>query len=97
MKSDTLILYNKYLYNLFIYSNERVFLFVKNKDELDHELFFEYYDNVINKHFHLKHHWKYFKKRRSEIIKKFEIGKVDILISPYFCTDIKTLILTFIF
>ena len=97
MLSETLTLYNKYQYNLFIYSNERLFLFIKNREELDHENFEKYYFDVLSFHNAIKRHWKYYKSRRSQIIKKFEYEKIEILIRPYFCSDIKFLILSYIF
>ena len=48
-------------------------------------------------HYLIKGHWKTYKKRRSELIKKIEYNKIEILIRPYFCTDIKNLILTFLY
>ena len=44
------------------------------------------------RHDHLIQYVQY----RSELIKKFEYNKIEILIRPYFCTDIKNLIISFL-
>ena len=41
MLSETLTVYSKYSYNLFILSNERLIFFRKNGDELNYEQFLE--------------------------------------------------------
>ena len=97
MKPETLSLYNKHCYYLFLLSNERLFLFNRSNNQLNCDKFFYHYDDVIDKHLQLKKQWAYYKKRRAEIIKKFEYEKIEILIRPYFCSDIKHLILMFIF
>ena len=97
MKPETIDLYAKYRYFLFVLSNERLQLFYKCEQELDYEAFFEIYNYGIWKHWQVRPIWKNYKKRRAQIIKKFENGKYEILIRPYFCTDIKNLILSFIF
>jgi len=97
MKPETVEIYAKYRYFLFLLSNERLHLFYKNEHELDYEAFFDLYNYGVWKHWDIKPLWKNYKKRRAQIIKKFEYEKHEILIRPYFCTDIKNLILSFIF
>ena len=97
MKPETLSLYNKYRVFLHVLSDERLQLFQKSENSLDYEAFFEYYNDVINWHWKIKPVYKNYKNRRSQIIKKFEYKKYEILLRPIFCTDIKNLILSFIF
>ena len=61
MLSETLTVYSKYSYNLFILSNERLIFFRKNGDELNYEQFFSYYEWIIYKHSQLKHIYRNFK------------------------------------
>ena len=55
MLPETLTVYSKYTYNLYLLSNERLIFFRKNGDELDYEQFFDYYEWIIYKHSQLKH------------------------------------------
>ena len=48
MKSDTITLYNKHCYYLFILSNERLFLFNTLNNELNCNKKFYYYDDTNN-------------------------------------------------
>ena len=97
MKPDTIELYVKYKYFMHLLDNNRHELFYINEDSLDYQKFFENYNMIISYHWLIKPPWRNFKKRRSEIIKHFEYGKYDIIITKYFCNDVKNLILTFIF
>ncbi len=54
MLPETMDLYSKYRYFLYLLSNERLMLFHKNKHELDYESFFDQYNWVIYKHWVLK-------------------------------------------
>ena len=97
MKPETLEIYSKYNSFSWILSNDGYTLFRDDKNILDHEAFFEMVQYINYMHYLIKGHWKNYKKRRSELIKKFEYKKTEIIITPYFCTDIKNLILTFLY
>ena len=96
MKPETVEIYAKYRYFLFILSNERLHLFYKNEHELDYEAFFDLYNYGIYMHWSLKPHLKQYRKRRAQIIKKFEYGKFQILLRPHFCCDIRKIILQYL-
>ena len=96
MLSETLTVYSKYSYNLFILSNERLIFFRKNGDYLDYDQFFSYYNWIIYKHSQLRPLYRNFKSARSRMIKKFNYGKYYILLRPYFCHDLVNLIIGFI-
>ena len=91
----------KYIENIihsFGYCLMKVIIFFRNdKNILDHEAFFEIVQYINWMHYHIKGHWKNYKKRRSELIKKFEYNKMEILLRRHFCNDIKNLILTFLY
>jgi len=97
MKPETSNIYSKYIYFLHVMSDERNSLFYKSESELDYEKFFDVYNNGIYLHWQIKPAWRNFNKNRSQIIKKFEYGKYEITMRPYFCRDIKNLILSFLF
>ena len=96
MLPETVDLYAKYRFFLYLLSNERLMLFHKNKNELDYENFFDLYNWVIHKHWQIKPLYKIFRTRRAAIIKKFNHGKYYILLSSHFCNDIVTVIISFI-
>ena len=96
MVPETLDLYLKYRWFLHLLSNERLFYFVKNKEELDYDKFFDSYNYVIMMHWKIKPYWRDFRKRRAYLLKKFEYGKYELLLRSKFCYDIKTLILAYI-
>ena len=96
MLSETLTVYSKYSYNLFILSNERLIFFRRKGDELDYDQFFDYYNWVIYKHSQLRPLYRNFKSARSRMIKKFNYGKYYILLRSHFCHDIINLIIGFI-
>ena len=96
MLSVTFTIYQKYTYNLFILSNERLIFFRKNGDYLDYDQFFSYYNWIIYKHSQLRPLYRNFKSARSRMIKKFNYGKYYILLRPYFCSDLVNLIIGFI-
>ena len=97
MKSETLELYKKYRYYLFILDHGRHPLFFIDDHTLDYEKFFEHYNYVVSMHWRIKPIWKEYNKRHNMIIKRFEYGKYDILLRPHFCADIRNIILSFIF
>ena len=96
MKSETLELYKKYRYYLFIIDDGRHPYFFIDETTLDYEKFFEHYNYVVCMHWRIKPIWKEYKKRQNMIIKKFEYGKYEILLRPHFCADIRKLIISFI-
>ena len=96
MKPETYNLYSKYIYFLKLVSDERLTLFLKNEQEIDFESFFDYYNYSICLHWNIKPKWKEYRKRRNQIIKKFEYGKYEILLRSEFCCDIKNIILSYI-
>ena len=69
MLPETVDLYAKYRFFLYLLSNERLMLFHKNKNELDYENFFDLYNWVIHKHWQIKPLYKIFRTRRAAIIK----------------------------
>ena len=97
MKPETLNIYSKYSYFLFVLSNERNDIFYKSYTEIDYEKFFTLYNEVIAWHWEIKPLWKKYNQNRFQIIKKFEYGKYEISIRHYFCRDIKNVILSFLF
>ena len=92
MKPETVEIYAKYRYFLFLLSNEKLHLFHKNEHELDYEAFFDLFNYGVWKHWDIKPLWKNYKKRRAQIIKKFEYGKYEILLRPHFCYDVRKII-----
>ena len=111
MKPETTYLYFKYRYFLLILSDERNELFYKSKTELDYEKFFNLYDHILDLHYEIKPLWRNYNKQRSQMIKRFEYGKYEMLLRLwqshkylrhgrkrlYFCTDIKNVILGYLF
>ena len=97
MKPETIEIYRKYNSFVWLLSDDSYNLFRDDKNILDHEAFFEIVQYINYMHYLIKGHWKNYKKRRSELIKKFEYNKMEILLRPHFCTDIKNLILTFLY
>ena len=97
MKPETAFLYFKYRYFLLILSDERNELFYKSKTELDYEKFFNLYDHILDLHYEIKPLWRNYNKQRSQMIKRFEYGKYEMLLRLYFCTDIKNVILGYLF
>ena len=96
MKPETIEIYRKYNSFVWLLSDDGYNLFRNDKNILDHEAFFEIVQYINYMHYLIKGHWKNYKKRRSELIKKFECKKTEIIITPYFCNDIKNLILSFL-
>ena len=96
MKPKTKLLYTKYSDFLMILSNGRNDLFYKTTTQLDYDKFFEVYNYAISLHWELKTMWKKINRNRSRLIKNFEYEKYMILLRPYFCYDIITVILVFI-
>ncbi len=96
MLPETLQVYQKYRYFLHVLSDERIMLFQKSEHEFNYEEFFELYNWIIYMHWTLKPIYRNFKTRRSQIIKKFNYEKYYILLKPYFCHDLVTVIITFI-
>ena len=92
----TSTLYSKYSYFLHVLSDDRLNLFIKNQNVLDHERFFDSYDFVIYYHWKIKLEWKRFLDNRRQIIKKFEFGKHYILLRSHFCHDIIVLVISYI-
>ena len=71
MKSETLELYSKYRYFLYLLSNERLFYFLnEDKEHLDYDKFFDTYNHVISWHWCIKPRWRDYKKKRAYLIKK---------------------------
>ena len=97
MTPETLEIYQKYRYFLFVLDNGRHPLFYLDGETLDYEKFFESYNHVIYMHWKIKPVWKNYKRRRTEIINKFQYNRMEILLRPHFCTDIKNVILTFLY
>ena len=97
MKPETEMLYYKYRYFLFLISNERNDLFYKSEIELDYEKFFDLHNYGMYLHWQIKPAWRKYNKNRDQIIKKFEYGKYEIAIRPYFCTYIKNVIFSLMF
>ena len=97
MKHETSIIYSKYSYFLTLLFDQRDYLFNKSNDELDLERFSESCNYIIKLHWEIKPLWKKYNQNRFQIIKKFEYGKYEISIRPYFCRDIKNVILSFLF
>ena len=97
MKHETSIIYSKYSYFLILLFDQRDYLFNKFDDELSFEIFFEKRNYVINLHREIKTQWKKYNQNRFQIMKKFEYGKYEIILRPYFCRDIKNVILSFLF
>ena len=95
MLPETVDLYSKYIYFLHLLSNERLMLFKKSENELDYESFFDQYNFVIYKHTQLKPMYGNFKNTRGKIFKKFNSGKLHILLRPYFCYDLRCIIISF--
>ena len=96
MKPETLEIYKKYNSFVWLLSDDGYNLFRNDKNILDHEAFFEIVQNINWMHYLIKGHWKNYKKRRSELINKFEYGKYEMLLRSLFCNDIKNLILSFL-
>jgi hypothetical protein len=96
MLPETLSIYQKYSYFLHILSDERFLLFRKNRNEIDCDSFFDYYNFVIYKHIQLKPLYRNFRANRAQIMKKFNHGKYYILLRSRFCSDLCFYIITFI-
>ena len=97
MKPETIEIYRKYNSFVWLLSDDSYNLFRDDKNILDHEAFFEIVQYINYMHYLIKGHWKNYKKRRSELIKKFEYNKMEILLRRHFCNDIKNLILSFLY
>ena len=91
MKKETVDLYAKYRYFLYLLSNERIELFNDNFED-----FFEAYNMTICFHWKIKNPYKNFNRRRNELVKRFEYGKYKILLHEKFCYDISLIILSYI-
>ena len=96
MLPETMDLYSKYRYFLYLLGDERLMLFKQSENAVDFDSFFEYYNWIIHMHWKLKPMYKSFNSRRSQAIKKFNYGKYYILLRPYFCRDISCHIIEFI-
>ena len=96
MKPETLNLYSKCSYFLLLLSDQRNQLFLRSKNDLDFNKFFDAYNWVISYHWKIKPHWNNFNKTRSRLIKQFNCGKYMILLQSHFCYDICTVIIGFI-
>ena len=62
MITETLNIYSKYYFFLFVLSDERNELFCKSKTELDYEKFFNLYDYVLDLHYQIKPAWRKYNK-----------------------------------
>ena len=51
---------------------------------------------IYHMQFKIKQPWRNYRSTRARLLKKFEKKKYEVAIRPYFCHDIKNLILTFI-
>ena len=103
MTPETIDLYSKYRYFMFVLSNERLQLFLKDENELDFDTFFDYYNMVLFYHWLIKPIWKNFRNSRYQMIKRFEKKKSIIkrraymnILNNYFCYDISNLICEFL-
>ncbi len=96
MKHETINLYFKYRYFLLLISDQRKFLFERAENDLDFDKFFDAYNWVISYHWKIRPQWRKFNKTRARLIKKFNREKYMILLRPYFCYDICTVIIGFI-
>ena len=95
MKVETTILYSKYLYFLYEMSNNMHELFYDvDTFTTDFNKFFDTRMYILNEHSTIKYPYHNFIKTRSEIIKKIQYGKYEILLRS-FCYDIKNMILQF--
>ena len=97
MLEETLQIYSKY--NMFIstLSDDDYINFRNNEDEIDLNEFFSYLSYIDIMQFKIIKPWRNYRNTRTRIIKKFEKKKYEVAIRPYFCHDIKNLILTFIY
>ena len=75
--------------------NERYELFFED-NAINIDRFIIFIDNIRRIHDEMKLSFRYFKNRRSQMIKKFTFGKYMILLRSRFCTDICTIIIKFI-
>ena len=96
MLPETSIVYHKYSCFLYILSDERLTLFSIKENGLDYDTFFKLYNEVISFHWEIKLLYRNFKKRRLQIINKFNYGTYYILLSPHFCHDLVTVIIEFL-
>ena len=95
MLEETLQIYSKY--NMFIstLSDDDYINFRNNEDEIDLNEFFSYLSYIDIMRFKIIRPLRNYRNTRSRIFKKFENKKYEIAIRPYFCNDIKNLILSF--
>ena len=96
MTPDTALLYSKYSYFLNIIDNGRHPLFFVDDTTLDYEKFFESYNYGIYLHHQIKPAWSNFKRRRNQMIKKFERGKIHILLRSHLCYDLREEIIKYL-
>lgn len=93
MKHETIDLYLKYKYILELFTEEREELFINDPNL---ERFFDTYNMIICFHWRIKKPYKYFNRRRNELMKKFNYGLYELLLKEFFCDDISSIILSFI-
>ena len=96
MLPDTLELYYKYKFFNSILQENMLLLFTKENNEINFDLFFNYYNSIISMYRNLSSIWASYRKNRARIIKKFEYGKFYILLRSHFCNDITNLIISYI-
>ena len=97
MTPETAQLYSKYSYFLNILDNGRHPLFFIDENSIDYESFFQLYNYGIYMHHEIKPIYRNYKARRNQIIKKFERGKIHILLRSYFCYDLREEIIKYLF
>ena len=96
MKPETLEVYKKYRLYLRILDNGGHPLFFVDDTTLDYEKFFESYNYGIYLHHQIKQVWSNFKRRRNQMIKKFERGKIHILLRSHLCYDLREEIIKYL-
>ena len=95
MLEETLQIHNKYMYFSFSIAHNGYDLFRNNKNDIDIETF-DNLNYIYYMQFKIKQPWRNYRSTRSTILKKIEKKKYEVAIRPYFCHDIKNLILRFI-
>ena len=108
MKSETLLMYDKYQFFFEIIHKDRYILFYYIKEckcdpDYSFEKFFDIYDFILDYHKQIKPIYYSFKISRNKIIHKFEKEKKKIQYYDYekalklcFCYDVKNIILEFL-
>ena len=97
MLPDTIELYYKYkIFNSILRDNLQILFVKKENNEIDFDLFFNYYNHIISKYRTIVSDLNCYRKNRSRIQKKFNHGKFYILLRPHFCHDFTNLIISFI-